>query len=389
MKAEGSSRAIIHLDADAFFVSCEMASNPSLLGKPVAVGGSRRGIIASASYEARQMGVFTPMPTSQAVRICPPLIVLPGDYEKYEHFSRRLFSLLNEYTPIVEVGSIDEGYGDFSGIRNETPRSAALRLREDIRARLGISVSIGLGTSKLVASIASKLNKPDHFLEIPPGTEREFLSPLGVKWLPGVGEKMENTLHAAGVHTISDVASSSLESLVLICGSSAAKLREFALGVDHREVVVDAPPAQSYGRQETFADDTVSPELVRRTLRVMADSLMGRVRADGKMVRGVEVRIRHPDMSQTRRSTTLSEPTDLETDVYGLMDALLGKVWDGRRPVRLVGLKLSQVYDSDPSEQPDLALPGFSRQSRRTLASLMDRLNERYGDGTVVRAHRL
>jgi DNA polymerase-4 len=121
----------------------------------------------------------------------------------------------------------------------------------------------------------------------------------------------------------------------------------------------------------------------------MADSLMGRVRADGKMVRGVEVRIRHPDMSQTRRSTTLSEPTDLETDVYGLMDALLGKVWDGRRPVRLVGLKLSQVYDSDPSEQPDLALPGFSRQSRRTLASLMDRLNERYGDGTVVRAHRL
>ena len=147
----------------------------------MAVGGMKRGIIASASYEARRLGIYTPMPTARALKICPHLIVLPGDYEKYEHFSRLMFSLVHDYTPVVEVGSIDEGYGDLSGVTKWTAREAAERLRKNIREHLRLSVSQGLGTNKLVSSVASKLRKPDNFLEVSAGTEREFLAPLEVK----------------------------------------------------------------------------------------------------------------------------------------------------------------------------------------------------------------
>lgn len=379
----------MHLDADAFFASCEAAADPSLRGKPFAVGGMKRGIIASASYEARKLGVNAPMPTSQAMRVCPGLVVIPGNYERYEVFSARMFSLLGDYTPFVEAGSIDEGYGDFSGLRQWTPLEAARRLKEDIGSKLGLSVSIGLATNKLVASVASKLHKPDNLLAVPSGSEREFLAPLPVKWLPGVGPKMEGALKSAGLNNIAAVAAAPLEVLAPIVGAYAPRLRELAMGVDETELIVDRAPAKSYGRQETFAADTVSVEFARKVLRAMADELMGRVRSDGKMVRCVEVRVRHPDMSQHRRSETLAEPTDLETDLYGPMDSLLSAIWVNSRPVRLVGLKLSQVYESRQQSQPDLELPGFSRAPRRTLAALMDRLNERYGEGTVVRAHRL
>ncbi len=389
METPQRPRSIVHLDADAFFASCEVASNQSLVGKPVAVGGTRRGIIASASYEARQMGVITPMPTSQALKICPSLVVISGNYEKYEAYSTRLFSILSDYTPFVEVTSIDEGYADFSGLRSTSPSSAARSLKADILNKLGLTVSIGLAANKFVAAVASKLRKPDSFLEVPVGDEQLFLAPLGVKWLPGVGPKMERDLQSAGFWNIESVAESSIEALSMVAGSRAARLREFARGLDGSEVVVEKAPAKSYGRQETFESDTSSVDFVRRILRTMADELMGRVRSDGKMVRSLEVRVRHPNMTQHRRSETLSEPTDLETDLYGPMDALLAAIWNGSRPIRLVGLKLSQVYDSPLEGQPDLALPGFARHPRRTLVTLMDHLNEKYGEGTLVRGHSL
>ena len=227
-----------------------------------------------------------------------------------------MFSLVHDYTPVVEVGSIDEGYGDLSGVTRWTAREAAERLRQNIHAHLRLSVSQGLGANKLVASVASKLRKPDNFLEVPAGTEREFLAPLEVKWLPGVGAKMERVFQAAGLHRISQVAAATPESLELIAGSSAAQLCEFARGIDERPIaiVTERPDAQSYGKQETFDEDTTDEEFVRRVLRGMADHLMAKVRADGKMIRCVEVRLRYNDMEQSRRSESLDEPTDLETD---------------------------------------------------------------------------
>ncbi len=384
-------RAAVHLDADAFFVGCEVASEPRLRGKAVAVGGMKRGIIASASYEARRLGIYTPMPTARALRICPHLIVLPGDYEKYEHFSRLMFSLVHDYTPVVEIGSIDEGYGDLSGVTKWSPRTAAERLRKNIRDHLRLSVSQGLGTNKLVASVASKLRKPDHFLELPAGTEREFLAPLEVKWLPGVGAKTERVFQAAGLHRIAQVAETTVESLELIAGSGAGQLWEFAQGIDDRPIVTEREDAQSYGKQETFDEDTTDEEFVRRVLRGMADHLMAKVRADGKMIRCVEVRLRYNDMEQSRRSESLDEPTDLETDVYSVIDRLTRRAWDRRVSLRLVGLKLSRVYDGGGWHQAGLDLPGtgYERETRRVLARVMDEAKVKYGGGSVVRGHQL
>jgi DNA-directed DNA polymerase III PolC len=384
-------RAAVHLDADAFFVGCEVASEPRLRGKAVAVGGMKRGIIASASYEARRLGVYTPMPTARALKICPHLIVLPGDYEKYEHFSRLMFSLVHDYTPVVEVGSIDEGYGDLSGVTQWSPRTASERLRKNIRGHLRLSVSQGLGTNKLVSAVASKLRKPDNFLEVAAGTEREFLAPLEVKWLPGVGAKMERVFQAAGLHRIAQVAGTTVESLELIAGSGAGQLWEFAQGIDERPIVTEREDAQSYSKQETFDEDTTDEEFVARVLRGMADHLMAKVRADGKMIRCVEVRLRYNDMEQSRRSESLDEPTDLETDIYGVIDRLTRRAWDRRVSLRLVGLKLSRVYDGGGWRQAGLDLPGtgYERETRRTLARVMDEARIKYGGGSVVRGHQV
>ena len=381
----------MHLDADAFFVGCEVAAEPRLRGKAVAVGGMRRGIIASASYEARRLGVYTPMPTARALKICPHLIVLPGDWEKYEHFSRLMFSFAHDYTPVVEVGSIDEGYCDLSGVTRWSPREAAERLRRNIRERLRLSVSQGLGTNKLVAAVASKLRKPDCFVEVQAGTEREFLAPLEVKWLPGVGPKTGRIFQAAGLHLIGEVAAAMPESIELIAGASAAQLREFALGIDDRPIVTEVADAQSYGKQETFDEDTTDVEFVRRVLRGMADKLMAKVRADGKMIRCVEVRLRYNDMEQSRRSESLDEPTDLETDVYGAIDRLVRRAWDRRVSLRLVGVKISRVYDGGGWHQAGLDLPGtgYDREARRDLARVMDEAQIKYGCGSVVRGHQL
>src|ERR1700761_4936257 len=174
-------RTIVHLDADAFFAAVEQASDPKLRGKPVAVGGEKRGIIASASYEARKFGVYTPMPTVRARKLCPKLIILPGDFERYEQFSQWMFSYCYDFTPDVEQTSIDEGYFDLSGTR-KSPAEIALTIRKAIGQSLKISVSEGIGINKLVSQIASKLNKPAAFFEVVAGQEIPFLHPLPNKW---------------------------------------------------------------------------------------------------------------------------------------------------------------------------------------------------------------
>src|SRR5713101_707724 len=182
-------RSIVHLDADAFFAAVEQAADPKLRGKPIAVGGEKRGIIASASYEARQFGIYTPMPTALARRLCPKLIILPGDFDKYELFSRLMFSYAYDFTPDVEIGSIDEGYFDLTGVRKPAV-GVAETIRGAIRQALKLSVSEGVASNKLVSQIASKLKKPAAFQFVPPGQEAPFLSPLANKCRPRVGAEL-------------------------------------------------------------------------------------------------------------------------------------------------------------------------------------------------------
>src|SRR3974377_2386782 len=191
-------RSIVHLDADAFFASVEQAADARLGGKPVAVGGQKRGIIASASYEARKFGIYTPMPTALARRLCPRLTLLPGDFDKYELFSRLMFSYAYDFTPDVEIGSIDEGYFDLTGARKPA-LGIAETMRLAIRQSLKRPVSEGIASNKLISQIASKLKKPSAFEFVPPGNEAPFLSPLANKWLPGIAPKPAVQLNAARV----------------------------------------------------------------------------------------------------------------------------------------------------------------------------------------------
>src|SRR4051812_8103579 len=205
-------RAIVHLDADAFFAAVEQASDPRLRNKPVAVGGEKRGIIASASYEARKFGVYTPMPTARARKLCPKLIVLPGDFERYEQFSNWMFGYCYDFTPDVEQTSIDEGYFDLSCSRKSAAEVAGT-IRKAIGQKLKITVSEGIATNKLISAVASKLRKPAAFLEVPPGGEAAFLQELPNQWLPGIGPKTSLRLNAAGLALISHIAATPVEML--------------------------------------------------------------------------------------------------------------------------------------------------------------------------------
>jgi len=335
-------RSIVHLDADAFFASVEQAADPRLRGKPIAVGGEKRGIIASASYEARKFGIYTPMPTIMARRLCPKLILLSGDFEKYELFSRLMFSYVYDFTPDVEIGSIDEGYFDLTGV-SKPAVSVAETVRHAIRQALKLSVSEGIAGNKLVSQIASKLKKPAAFEFVPAGGEAEFLSPLANKWLPGVGPKLGNQFNAAGLARIGQIAHTPVELLGLLIGNRAPQLRNFARGIDERPVIPVRASAKSYGEQETFAVDTTDEPFLEATLRRMADKLMAKVREDRKSIRTLTVKVRYNDMDEQQASESLKEPTDLETDIYSQTTELQRKAWQRRVSLHLVSVKLSNI----------------------------------------------
>ncbi len=421
---------IIHLDADAFFASVEQAEDPSLKGRPVGVGGRMRGVVASASYEARRAGVFTPMPTAQALQLCPGLVMVSCDMAKYAVYSERMFAIAQDFTPLVERASIDEGYleirrwpcahwamgrgsgsgqvgvmrdagdpGALLGLRAyEEAMGAAAALQARIQAEIGIGVSVGVAANKLVAQIAAKLNKPRALFGVAAGGESAFLAPLDVKWLPGVGEKLGRAFHSVGLRRVADVADASPELVRQVAGGQAAALQLFARGVDDRPVVVEEGEVKSYGRQETFAENVCSEEELVSVLRGMADELMHRVRRDGRTVRTLSVQVRYQDMSEATRSRTMEAGTDLEGDIYPLLGPLLREAWERRACVRLVGLRLSNPVQGP--EQGELALGGAGsggggqgagaggdRRKQKLVASLLDQMRER--ELPLVRGHSL
>jgi len=380
-------RSIIHLDADAFYVSVELLDRPDLRGRPVAVGGERRGIIASASYEARKRGVYTPMPSAQARKVCPELIMIRGDMGKYATVSRQMFAIAEDFTPLVERTSIDEGYFEVSGHRTLSPLAIARAMKERIGTELGITVSLGIGTSKLIAQIASKLRKPDALIEVPPGTEREFIAPLEAHWLPGVGAKLAARLREHALRLVRDVAEAPLSLLTQAAGNYAAQLGGYARGCDDRPVIVDRDEAKSYGTQDTFNANISDREALLATLRSMAGRLMAKVRGDGKAARTVTVKVRYPDFRDCSHALTLSQPTDLETDVYPHLPALLRGAWKERLPLRLVSLRLTNI--TEPAFQAELPLDASAirRAKQRDAARLLDTL--RAQSLPVMRGHEL
>ncbi|MEY4488362.1 MAG: hypothetical protein RIQ79_870, partial [Verrucomicrobiota bacterium] len=253
-----ATATIVHLDADAFFVSCELALKPELRGTRCAVGGRERGIISSASYEARACGVYTPMPTARALRVCPDLILLPHTSGLYGATSRKMFELCETLTPLVQRNSIDEGYLDLGpcGYADDARLEAAVRgLQRLIWDELAIPVSMGIARNKLVAQIASKLRKPRGFVIVPAGTEAAFLAPLDLGKLPGIGTKTEAALKERGLARIGDLTARPDDELASIFGRDWRAQLATARGEDDRPVEVEHDDAKSYSQQETFAED--------------------------------------------------------------------------------------------------------------------------------------
>ncbi len=382
-------RKIIHLDADAFFASVEQSVDARLRGKPIAVGGESRGIIASASYEARKFGIYTPMPTARARKLCPKLIVLPGDYERYEVFSKRMFSFAYDFTPNVEQTSIDEGYFDITANRTKPSFEIAQIISKAIRQSLKITVSEGVASNKLISQIASKLNKPAAFQSVPTGEEKQFLHPLPNRWLPGIGPKTAVRLNAAGLAAIGQIAATPIDMLALILGNQAPALRQFANGIDERPLIPASEPQKSYSKQETFNVDVTDEEYVEAVLRRMADQLFADVREEGRSVRTLTVKVRYNDRDENQRAESLREPTDLETDVYGRLRGLLREAWQRRVSLRMVSLKLSNVYQGVFRSELSLETNARNHEAHERLAAVLDNLRRDKGWPVVMRGHDL
>ena len=374
---------IVHLDADAFFVSVEQALDPSLLGKKVAVGGRERGIISSASYEARACGVYTPMPTARALKVCPDLILVSHTAGRYGEYSRKLFDLCEEMTPVVERRSIDEGYLDVGpcGFKTDKEVEAAVRaLQIRIRQDLHISVSFGLAANKLVAGIASKLRKPRGFVVVPAGTGAAFLAPLEIGRLPGIGVKTEAALKAKGMRRICDLFIRTESELHALFGDGWRGVMAAARGEDESPVETVEEDAKSYSQQETFREDIGDPAEIECIAKRMVDELMPKIRADGKRVRTLTLKVRYPGMENETAGRSLGAASDLEAPFYPLVGPLLRQAWTRRRPLRLISVRFSGVEDG-PAQ---LEMFAEADEKRRRLASVLDRLNER-GRTTVVR----
>jgi DNA polymerase IV len=364
---------IVHLDADAFFVSVELALQPQYRGKKVAVGGRERGIIASASYEARACGVYTPMPTARALKVCPDLILLPHK-GSYGEVSRKMFDLCETITPYVQRNSIDEGYLDLKpcGLKSVAEIERVVRgLQKRIWDELQIPVSMGMATNKLVSQIASKLRKPRGFVVVEAGAEAAFLEPLDIGKLPGVGTKTETELQTRGVWKIRDLFAKTERELEALLGLDWREFLAMARGEDGREVHTEHEDAKSYSQQETFAKDIGDFAEIERVAKGMIDALMPAIRADGKRVKTMTVKVRYGDFTQETAGRSLPESSDLEQPFYPLVAELLRKAWTQSRPLRLVSVRFSGVEDG--ARQLDMFAE--TDEKRRKLAAVLDKLN--------------
>ncbi|MBC7369840.1 MAG: DNA polymerase IV [Undibacterium sp.] len=379
---------IVHLDADAFFVACEQARDPSLRGKKCAVGGTQRGIISSASYEARACGVYTPMPTSRARQVCPDLVMIPHTSGLYGKVSHQMFDICETLTPLVQRNSIDEGYLDLGpcGLKTMAAVEAAVRgLQQKIWAELQITVSMGIAANKMVAQIASKLRKPRGFVVVAPGAERAFLAPLSLGKLPGIGAKTEAVLNGRGLQIIGDLHERNEDQLKAALGGGWAELLTMAEGKDDRPVETADEGAKSYSQQETFFEDVGDFETIEQVAKRMVDELMTKVRSDGKRVKTITVKVRYGDFTQTTHGRSLKDATDLEAPFYPIVGPLLREAWTQRKKLRLVSVRFSGVGEGGAQ----LEMFTQTDEKRRKLAAVLDKLNLGGKVSTVSRGHQL
>lgn len=377
------ARCIFHIDLDAFFVSVERALNPTLKGKPVIVGGDpeRRGVVASASYEARPFGIHAGMPLSQARRLCPQAIFIQANFSRYRQASYRFMEILADFSPCIEPLGLDEAYLDATGC--EEPygsfRQMALAIKNRICGELGLTASVGIATCKVVAKVASDLCKPDGLLEIASGEESRFLSPLPVAKLPGVGEKTEQALQEIGVATIGEFAALPLSMVKKRFGQFGVVIHRYANGIDDRKV--EAPgESSSVSKQTTFARDTLERHFLEANLYHLCQQVGAELRCQDKRARCITLKLRYADFETITRQTTLKEASNVSQVIFDTALQLLNKTLaQKRKPIRLIGVKVSGLSEGERQ----LHMFDLQTEKLEHLDKAIDQIRRKYGSTSI------
>ncbi|MEP6464358.1 MAG: DNA polymerase IV [Frankiaceae bacterium] len=381
---ESAACSILHVDMDAFYASVELRRRPELRGQPVIVGGSgTRGVVLSATYEARAYGVHSALPMGRARRLCPDAVVIPPNFAAYSAVSAGVMEIFRSVTPIVEPIALDEAFLDVSGARRRLGGTA--EIGQWIRARVAdeqdIPCSVGVASTKFVAKLASTKAKPDGLLLVPPHRVIDFLHPLPVAALWGVGERTEEILLRLGLRTVGDLAHTPVSTLRRAVGSAAGShLAALAWGRDPRSVVPHEPD-RSIGAEETFSRDVDDPVRIRRELLRLSERTAGRLRDSGQVGRTVSVKIRFADFATITRSKTLPEPTDVGRDIYAVATELVDRLGLQRARLRLVGVRVEGLRPA--ATQPRQLLLGQRESGWREAEQAADRAARRFGPGAV------
>jgi DNA polymerase-4 len=383
------TRRILHADMDAFYASIEQRDDPALRGKPVIVGGEgKRGVVATASYEARRFGVRSAMPGSRARALCPHGIFVAPRMDVYAAVSEQVFRIFERYTPLVEPLSLDEGFLDVTGSRALFGDGSAIaaRIKADVRTETGLTVSVGVATSKYVAKVASDLRKPDGLVDVPEGEERAFLAPLPVGRLWGAGPVTQKRMRDMGIETIGDVQRLSRDRLADAVGEAAAEhYHALALGNDPREVETERD-ARSLSHETTFEDDVTDDETLRRVLLELSEAVGRRLRRHGLRGEVVRLKLRYPPFETHTRQRKLPAPTDDDMVIYRTAKALLHEARPGGRPVRLLGVGVSDLATGPEPRQASLFDDPRADERSRKLLRAMDRIRDRFGDDAIGHA---
>lgn len=384
-------RLILHIDLDAFFCSVEEIRHPTLRGKPFAVGGSpkSRGVVASCSYPARVYGIRSAMPMAQAVKLCPDLIIIPGDYPAYSYFSQRVMGILRTSSNLLEQISIDEAFLDISDIN--TPADVFARsLQKRINENLGLPCSIGIATNKLVAKIATEVGKasappgspPNAITIAPPGQESEFLAPLPVQVLWGVGPKTYARLKELNIFTIGELARCSEDVLVRIFGKNGYELSRRAKGIDDQPVI-PIHPIKSISKERTFVKDIADQDLLNEALETLAKEVSRRLRKSKFTARTIRLKLRYADFKTITRQMSFDQPTDQLEIIETTSKRLLSECWSGA-PVRLLGIGVSSLVPS--KQQLSLWEQDDNRETSAKelqLQEILENLQARFGKESI------
>lgn len=373
---------IAHIDLDCFFVSVERIKDPSLIGKPVAVGGTgRRGVISSASYEARKFGVRSAMPSGQALDLCPGLIVVRGSHGEYGRISKKLYEFLCDYAPVVQQASIDEMYMDFTGCEklynNDLP-GLMRTLQALVKKEFSLPCTIALSSNKVISKIATGCVKPEGCITIEHMLEKEFLAPLDINVIPGVGKKTEMELRKYDINHIRDIQKLSRQTVVDILGDHGAYFHRVAMGIGSDILEVEWK-RKSISSENTFSKDTSNTEDLLRYLYDLTESVCYSTRRYGWKGKTVKLKLRYSDFSTISRNSTLKEPTNDDKVVFEAVKGMFSKAYNRKMPVRLLGVGLTQF-----SESIDEPMSLFPADEKRTqVLSAVDKLKKKFGDDAI------